>query len=255
MNGISAVPEECFYYFIFMQTFCKMDIAIQKKPDILVNETVSCLQKGNFFIFMQNHTEASLKQPERTKESLQGTPFHFGEQLKALGEVQNIAVCGFFIALYIVLSYFNIRITENIEIRFAFLSLAMAGYYGGPVMGLIVGAASDLLSMMMTAGMGSAFFFGFTISYALLGFFFGMIFYRKKITGKTAEAAAAVHFLDSITLHTIWLHMMYGMPLKALFVTRLVKAAIMLPIDALLLYLVLRALFRIVSVTDLRKAL
>ena len=169
----------------------------------------------------------------------------FRKQLHDLRKIQNIAVCGFFIALYIVLSYLNIRITENLEIRFAFLALALAGYYGGPVMGLIVGAASDVLSMLMTAGMGSAFFFGFTVSYALLGFCFGMIFYRSKITVKNAAAAALVHFLDSITLHTLWLHMMFGMPLQVLFVTRLIKAVIMLPIDTLILYLVMKAFSRI----------
>lgn len=177
--------------------------------------------------------------------------FQFRKQLHDLRKIQNIAVCGFFIALYIVLSYMNIRITENLEIRFAFLALALAGYYGGPVMGLIVGAASDLLGMLMTAGMGSAFFFGFTVSYALLGFCFGIIFYNSKITIKTAIAAAVVHFLDAIFLHTLWLYMMYGMPLQVLFVTRLIKSALILPVDVMMLYLIVRAFSRIKKVLNI----
>lgn len=169
----------------------------------------------------------------------------FKEQVRNLSKVQNIAVCGLFIALYIVLSYFNIKITENIEIRFAFLVLALAGMYGGPVMGLTVGAASDVLSMLMTAGKGSPFFFGFTFSYALLGFLFGIVLYKSKITVSRIIAAALVHFLISITFNTLWLNMMYGMPMNVLFVTRLVKALIMIPIDSIMLYLVLKSFSQI----------
>ena len=173
--------------------------------------------------------------------------FHFKEQLENMKQIHNIALCGMFIALYIVLSYFNIRITENIEIRFAFLALAMAGSFGGPVMGMTVGIASDILSMVMTAGKGASFFFGFTVSYALLGFLFGLVFYRTKITYTQVAAAAACNFLVGITLNTFWLHMMYGMPLQALFVTRLIKELILLPINCVMIYVVLRFLVQALS--------
>lgn len=167
--------------------------------------------------------------------------FHFKEQLRNLGKIQTIAVCGLFIALYIVLSYFNIKITQNIEIRFAFLILALAGFYGGPVMGVVVGAASDILSMLMTAGQGSPFFFGFTFDYALIGFLFGMVLYRSKLTVPRIIAAEFTHYLVCISFHTIWLHIMYGMPLQALFISRLIKCTVTFPVEAIMLFLVLRA--------------
>ena len=168
--------------------------------------------------------------------------FSFKKQAKNMRSIQGIVSCGMFIALYIVLSFFNIRITENIEIRFAYLALAMAGCYGGPVMGATVGIASDILNMLLTAGKGSSFFFGFTVSYALLGFLFGMIFYEEKITVKKAVAGAVCNFLIGISLNTIWLHMMYGMPLQPLFVSRLIKELIQLPVVVVLLYVVIRLL-------------
>lgn len=173
--------------------------------------------------------------------------FEFKKQLENMKHIQNIALCGMFIALYIVLSYFNIRITENIEVRFAFLALAMAGCYGGPVMGMTVGIASDILSMVMTAGKGASFFFGFTISYALLGFLFGFLFYKTKTTVAQAAAAALCYFLVGITLNTVWLHMMYGMPLQALFVTRLIKELILLPVNGIMLYVIVRFLVQALS--------
>lgn len=171
----------------------------------------------------------------------------FKKQLSNLKKIQNLAVCGMFIALYIVLSYFNIKITVNIEIRFAFLVLAMSGCYGGPAMGLIVGAASDVLSMLMTSGQGSAFFFGFTVSYALLGFLFGLCFYKNKISPVSVGVAAIFNFIVGTTLNTVWLYMMYGMPLKALAVTRLIKEAVMLPLNFVMLFIVLRVLVQVVA--------
>lgn len=165
----------------------------------------------------------------------------FKGQARNLGKVQNIAMCGLFIALYIVLSYFNIKISESIEIRFAFLILALAGYYGGPVMGMTVGIASDILSMLLTGGQGSAFNLGFTFDYALIGFLFGLVLYRNRITVLRMIGGEFTHYFVCITLHTLWLGIMYGMPLKALAISRLVKCTLTFPIYVILLYLVLKA--------------
>lgn len=170
---------------------------------------------------------------------------NFKEQVRNLGKVQNIAVCGLFIALYIVLSYLNIKITESIEIRFGFVVLALAGMYGGPVMGITVGAASDVLSMLLTAGKGSPFFFGFTFSYALLAGLFGLVLYKSKLTVPRIVVAGILHYLVAITFNTYWLHLMYGMPLQALFITRLVKDTIMMPINTIMLGVILKAFSQI----------
>lgn len=167
--------------------------------------------------------------------------FSFKEQARNFGKVQNIAMCGLFIALYIVLSYFNIRISESIEIRFAFLILALAGYYGGPVMGMTVGIASDVLSMLLTGGQGSAFNFGFTFDYALIGFLFGLILYRSRLSIPRLIGAEFSHYFVCVTFHTFWLGIMYGMPMKALAASRLIKCTITFPIYVIMLYLVLKA--------------
>lgn len=173
--------------------------------------------------------------------------FHWKEQLFQLKKIQNIAACGMFIALYIILSYFSIRITESIEIRFGFLALAMAGCFGGPVMGLTVGAVSDILKMVATAGGGQVFFFGFTISYALLGFLFGICFYKNKINPISVGAASIGNFLVGISLNTYWLHLMYGMPLGPLAKARLIKEVVTLPLNFLMLFLCMRALLQVLT--------
>ena len=47
-------------------------------------------------------------------------------QLQELCKVQNLCICGFFIALYVVLSFFNIPISSIVEIRIGFLAFIAA---------------------------------------------------------------------------------------------------------------------------------
>ena len=67
-------------------------------------------------------------------------------QLQELCKVQNSCICGFFIALYVVLSFFNIPISSIVEIRIGFLAFIAAGMMGGPVMGFTVGFLGDMLN-------------------------------------------------------------------------------------------------------------
>lgn len=60
--------------------------------------------------------------------------FAFREQFQNLKKVQSICLCGLFVAAYVALSFFSIKMTEFLEFRFAFLALAAAAACGGPVM-------------------------------------------------------------------------------------------------------------------------
>ena len=170
--------------------------------------------------------------------------FDFKRQAKGLFSVQGIALAGLFMAMYIILSEFNIRISSVLEIRFAFLMLAGAGLFGGPLMGIVVGAGADIISTIMT---GQAFFFGFTFSYAFLGCLFGFIFYRKIPNLPRCIAGSIVDALISLFINTYWLAVMYGSPYAALFVTRTPKCLVMLVVDVILLSVVLRVFQRVLS--------
>lgn len=131
-----------------------------------------------------------------------------------------MVLCAFFIALYIVLYYCNIKITPSIEFRPGYLAIAAAAMYGGPLMGMVVGCMGDIISMLVTGGQGSSFFFGFTFSYALMGLLFGLFLFGGTITVVRAFAAAMVEFL----------------------ISRIPKCAIMLVISTVVLTVVMKAL-------------
>ena len=171
--------------------------------------------------------------------------FAFREQFQNLKKVQSICLCGLFVAAYVALSFFSIKMTEFLEFRFAFLALAAAAAYGGPVMGMAAGLTGDVISFFAAPQTGP-FFPGFTISYALLGFLFGMILSRSRITPLRAFAAGLAEFIIACTLNTLWLHFMYGMEWEYLFTIRLIKNAVSLGVNTVLLFVFMKAFSRII---------
>ncbi len=172
--------------------------------------------------------------------------FQFKEQLKSIHSVQGICLGGLFVSLYVVLSLFNIRFSEILEFRLAFLALAAAAFYGGPLMGMTVGIAGDVISYFVTA-QTAPFFPGFTMTYALMGFLFGLFLYRTKITLGRALVGGLTEFVISCTLSTFWLHLMYGMEWQYLLTIRLVKNTIALGVYTVLLYVFLNAFSRVLG--------
>lgn len=171
---------------------------------------------------------------------------NFRSQLQNLKRVQSLCLCGFFVAAYVVLSFFSIRMTEYLEFRFAFLALAAAAAYGGPVIGMSAGIAGDIISYFVTP-QNSAFFPGFTLSYALLGFCFGLLLYRAKVTPVRIFLAALAEFIIANTLNTLWLHFMFGMEWQYLFTIRLFKNTISLGVNTVLLFIFMKAYTKILG--------
>lgn len=152
-----------------------------------------------------------------------------------------IAYCGVFIALFILLSYFNISITAIVEIRLGYFALAVSGMIGGPLMGLTVGCLGDLLKMLIVPGQGS-FFPGFTMCYAFMGMCYGFIFYKRQITVIRAALGALVEFVTSLFGITTCLSILYGMPWKETFITRIPKCVAMFFVSTLLVFVVIKSL-------------
>lgn len=172
--------------------------------------------------------------------------FHFKEQLGRIHSVQGICLGGLFVSLYVVLSLFNIRFSEILEFRLAFLALAAAAFYGGPLMGMTVGIAGDVISFFVTP-QSAPFFPGFTLTYALMGFLFGMFLYHSRIILGRALVGGLTEFTLSCTLSTLWLHLMYGMDWQYLLTIRLMKNTIALGVYTILLYVFLNAFSRVLA--------
>jgi ECF transporter S component (folate family) len=169
----------------------------------------------------------------------------FHRQLNDLRKPQNLCICGFLIALYVVLSLCNIPVSQVVEIRFGFLAFIAGGMIGGPVMGITVGFLGDMVNCLIR---GFAYFPGFSFSYAVVGGLCGLILYRTRISKLCAVACSLVEFLVSITFTTFWLYLMYGTPLQILVPSRFIKCGISFFINIVIIYIFIEALQRIIRV-------
>ena len=110
----------------------------------------------------------------------------------------------------------------------------------GPWVAGTAGVAVDLLSYFLRPN--GAFFFGFTFNQFLLGFIYGLWFYKRRPRPLLAVGAClTVTLVINFVLTPLWLHMMYGQAFVIFSSVKIVKNIIKLPIDAALLYGTLKA--------------
>lgn len=156
--------------------------------------------------------------------------------LKELEKTSSLTGAALLLALGVVLSFANIPVNDFLEVRFTFLAYAVTGMLFGPVVGGIVGAVCNVVTFFIKP---TGFFFpGFVLNDFVYGFVFGLIFYKNKVSLKRIVASEfVVTILISLILTPVWLNIMYGSLLFA--VPRVIKAAVMFPINCFLMTMVL----------------
>ncbi|WP_298841230.1 folate family ECF transporter S component [Clostridium sp.] len=148
---------------------------------------------------------------------------------------------GLLISIQIVLTRFFSIQTPIVRIGFGFIPLVIASVMFGPVLGGITAAFSDILGMMLFPS--GVYFPGFTLSALLSGIIYGILLYKKpKTMFRIIIAVSIIIIFVDLGLNTYWLSIITGKGVVALFIPRLIKSIIMLPIQSLLIYSFLKFL-------------
>lgn len=172
------------------------------------------------------------------------------DSLKELSAVRTIVLCGLLAALAIVLGMIaSIDVGPYIRVGFSGIPNRIVDYLFGPIAGTLFGGALDVLKYVLKPS--GPFFFGFTFNAMLAGFLYGSILYKKPVTLKRILAA---EFLNKVVvnclLNTLWISILYGKGFFVLLPMRIVKNAIMLPIDSMILFFALTAVKKLVNRLD-----
>ena len=169
----------------------------------------------------------------------------FIDSYKELKNLRSLTMAALLAAIYAV-SYSpfagNIVIMPGvIEIRLGFIAIAAAAMLFGPVTAPIVAIVGDIVGTIIFYG--GSFFLGYTFSWFLQGVVFGLFFYKMKNSiPRICLSMAFNTFVVSLLLTTKWQEMMGFGPFAERFFVRLPLSLTLLPINAILLYLVLRTL-------------
>lgn len=169
---------------------------------------------------------------------------------KELFVTKNLVLCGLLAALAVVLGLVaTLEIGPYIRIGFSGLPNRVVEYLMGPVAGCIFSGMLDVLKYIVKPT--GPFFFGFTFNAMAAGAIYGCILYKKPVTIKRILAA---EFLTKLVvnclLNTLWISVLYGKGFMAILPLRIVKNAIMLPIDSCILYFTLVYVKKVVSRLD-----
>jgi len=160
----------------------------------------------------------------------------FKNSYKELSHLNCVILLGMFAAISIIvgrlLSFYPI---PTMRISFTFLPNEFIYYLFGPSVGAIFGGVLDILNFIVSPN--GAYFFGFTLSGILTGILFGLILYRRPVSLFRIFIATLIRVLIiDLIFNTYWLTVMYGDSFIALLPARAIKNFIVLPIESIMLF-------------------
>ncbi len=165
----------------------------------------------------------------------------FISSYKEMKHVRCITLTAMFGAISIIFGmFFTIMLWDFLKVGFTFLPNEFVYYLFGPFVGIIYGGTLDILTYLVKP-MGS-FFPGFTISAMLTGLLYGVFLYKKPLS---IWRILIVNLLRSIfidlILNTFWLTLLYGNTFIGMLPLRALKLLIMLPVETILLFVVIKS--------------
>jgi len=162
--------------------------------------------------------------------------------------VRSLVIIAMLLAVHTVLSILgSVRVSDSLKISTGFVATAIMAVSYGPVVGLIFGAAGDIIQWMINPTGPLAL--GLTLNAALAAMVYGFTLY-KKLPKKAIDilymlriivCVSLINILINAVLGTYWLADLYGWDYKVYFWPRLIKNLIQIPINSIIIYFVMQA--------------
>lgn len=166
----------------------------------------------------------------------------FKMSYQELKRLRCVTLLGMFAAISIIIGFtIMIMPVDTIKITFTFLPNEFIYYLFGPTVGAVFGGVLDILIFIIKPT--GTYFFGFTLSGILTGILFGLLLYKRSVSlGRVFIATLIRVLIIDLLLNTYWLTVMHGYNFVALLPMRALKNFIMLPIESVMLYGLIKGL-------------
>ena len=174
------------------------------------------------------------------------------DSMNQLKVTQNLVICGLMAALAVVLSYVaSIDIGPYIRIGFSGIPNRIIEFLFGPIVGSVFGGMLDILKYLIKPS--GPYFFGFTFDAMLAGIIYGSLLYKKPIKlWRIVLAEFLAKLIVNCGFNTLWISMLYGKGFFLLLPARIIKNAIMLPLDTAILFFALTFMQKISTALHLK---
>ena len=133
------------------------------------------------------------------------------------------------------------------EIKFTFFVIALGCAVYGPVAGMAIATIVDILSFVIFPP-GGIYFPGYLFTELLVVVFYSAFLYRRQISvWKIFGAKVCTNFFAHVAFNTLWASILYDKGYLYYLSTSLIKNALLLPAEVLLLALFFKAVLPIFS--------
>lgn len=125
------------------------------------------------------------------------------EKWKSSSLAEKLSYLALLVAVQVVLGNFLQIPLATKQYNLGFLPVAVAGWLFGPGAGMLVGALGDFIGAnLFPAG---TYFFGFTLTYGLVGLIYGLVLYRREPKLQWVVLACLGASACNLLLNTYWL--------------------------------------------------
>lgn len=187
-----------------------------------------------------------MQNSKNSSQTLYPHPFsaaYWKDAAAELKDIRKLCFAALMIAMCIILSHFSsLPLPGGAKITWGFLARALCASVCGPVLGLLFGFTEDILSFFLNSG-GYPFFPGYTLTTMLGVLVYSLFLYRAKPTFLRVALAKLITNIQNVTLGALWSAILSGKGFYYTAVRSLRKNIIMYPIQTILLFLLLRALW------------
>ncbi len=163
-----------------------------------------------------------------------------------MSKIKKMILAALMLTLSIVLSRFLSIKTPLLMISFSFVPTMLTAIWLGPKYTVIIAGLADIIGAVLFPF--GEFFIGFTVSSILTGLIYGLVLYTKEeftkkgLIIRLVIAVVLVTVFINILLNTLWLVIMYNKAFIVLIEMRIIKEAIMIPIEIVTMFLLVEGL-------------
>lgn len=161
---------------------------------------------------------------------------------------KKIILTAILLSMLIILSRFLSIKTPILKISFAFVPTMLCAIWLGPKWTVLLNVLGDVIGATLFPT--GPYFIGYTISTAIAGLIYGLLIYKKEINSFTNKefiirvsiSVILVAIIVNMGLNTLWTSITSGKAFQVLFVTRIVKQLVMIPIHIIVILFLERML-------------
>jgi len=161
---------------------------------------------------------------------------NFKTSAKYLKNTRVLCISAILAAMFVVLYSIKIPLGFDLRISFTFVPVAIAGWLFGAIPAILVGAVGDIVGFLLTPQ--GSYFPGFTLTQILTGLIFGIFLYGKndkKLILPVIFSKTVINLLLNVVLNSLWLAILYKKAWGFYAFSHLVKNAISLPVEIIIL--------------------